>query len=174
MSMVDDLRSMLIAHGIEASSYTDGMLDSFILEAKLLVNEPFMFDTVHEDYDPDFSGDVFMTSDYPVLPEGLTVTVGGEVINPTHISSEGLIYFEKAYKGVLNCTYTVGLTSDDIQSYLLPMVVSMVQEKEGMNVASINEGDVSISYDNTTGLNTQVTQLIQSLKNKYSGRAVFI
>ena len=64
MSMVDDLRNMLIAHGIDGEKYTDTMLESIITEARLLVDEPYMFDTESEDYNPDFCDDIYMTEDY--------------------------------------------------------------------------------------------------------------
>ena len=176
MSIVDDLRAMLVAHGIDATQYTDSMLESFIFEAKVLVDAPFVFDTVHEDYNPQFRGDVFMTDNYPVLDdEVLRVTIDDLVVTPEHITHEGIIYLDKTYQGKLKCTYNVGLNGDDIQSYLLPLVVSMIQEKEGLNLSSITEGDVSISYNNSgTGYSSQVSQLVQALKNKYSGRVAFI
>lgn len=175
MSMVDDLRSMLIAHGIDPTSYDDGMLESLIFEAKLLVDEPFMFDEVNEDYEPDFCDDVYMTSNYPVVvDDNFSLTVEGHIVVPDRVSSEGLIYLDKKYHGKLQCTYTVGLSDTDIQQYLLPMVVNMIQEKEGLHLSSITEGDVSIGYDNSTGYGARVGQLIEGLKNKYNGRVVFI
>ena len=175
MSMLDDLRSLLIAHGIDATGYTDSMLESFIFEAKVLVDAPFMFDTVHEDYNPQFRGDVFMTDNYPVIDdEVLRVTIDDLVVTPEHITHEGIIYLDKTYQGKLKCTYNVGLSDDDIQSYLLPICTNMIQIKEGLNPASISEGDVSISYDSNNSYGTQVSQLVQALKNKYSGRVAFI
>ncbi len=173
MSMVEDLRSMLIAHGIDATSYTDGMLESFILEAKVLVDEPFMFDEITEDYDPMFHDDVYITSNYPLV-EVMKLTINDKIVIPEYTSPDGILFLDKPYHGKLKCKYKVGLTNDDVQSYLLPIVVGMVQEKEGMNVASISEGDVSIGYDTANGYGSQVSQLVQTLKNKYNGRVVFI
>lgn len=174
MSILEDLRAMLIAHNIDVTAYTDQILNSFISEARLLVGEDFMFDHTVEEYDPNFDDDCIMVGDYPVKEGTVVVTLDDEVITPTKITSEGIIYLPSRVNGHLSVRYTVGLSGEDINQYLLPIVVYMIREKEGQNISSINEGDISISYDTSNGVNTQMSQLIQDLKHKYSGRACWI
>lgn len=176
MSMVDDLRNMLIAHGIDGEKYTDTMLESIITEARLLVDEPYMFDTESEDYTPDFCDDIYMTEDYPVIPESLHFVVDGEEVTPRKVTSEGIVYLPGRVSGELTCTYTVGLGSDDIQQYMLPICVSIVKDSEGQNVAGVTEGDVSTTYYMNYGNTdtTSIDSLVMKIRNKYSGRVCFI
>lgn len=174
MSILTDLRGILIAHGIDSEEYSDEVLNNFILEAKLLVNEPFMFDTQFEDYEPDFCDDTYMTENYPVVTDSVTITVGDETITPDKVTSEGIIYLPRTIDGKFTITYTVGLGEDDINEFLLPITLYIIEEKQGKNIASIQEGDVNISYDTANGYNTQMFNLVNALKNKYAGRVVFI
>ena len=167
MSILEDLRGMLTAYQLN-NDYSDETLESFILESKLLVGEGFMFDSVEEDYVPDFYDDVYMTDMYPV--KDVTIYLGDEQVTPKRVGSEGIIYLPKRVHGDLTVHYTVGLPDDDVTTYLLPICLQLIKQKEGQNLASISEGDVSISYD--TGNSSQA--LVNQLKNKYTGRVVFI
>lgn len=171
---LETLRNLLEAHGLPHTpeEISDNALESLILEAKLLVNEPYMFDNVTEDYEPDFDGETYMTEDYPIHPESVSLSIDDAAIAPERITKEGIIYLDNIYHGKLSCTYTVGLDGADVENYLLPIVVYMVKDKEGKNVSSIQEGDINISYDTTS--NAQISMLIERLTNKYNGRVVFI
>jgi hypothetical protein len=87
---------------------------------------------------------------------------------------EGVVYFPEKQCGRLLVQYTVGLGTEDMEKYILPITVHLIMEKEGKNISSISEGDISISYDTNNTLNAQVTTLIQELKNKYSGRVCLL
>lgn len=171
---LETLRNLLEAHGLPHTTdeISDTTLESLILEAKLLVNEPYMFDNITEDYEPDFSGETYMTEDYPVHPETVSLCIDDEAVAPERVTKDGIIYLDHVHHGKLECTYTVGLDDADVENYLLPIVVYLVKDREGKNVSSIQEGDINISYDTTS--NAQISMLIERLTNKYSGRVVFI
>ena len=174
MSELETLRELLKAHGLPNTQeeISDEELEAWILEAKLLINEPYMFTNITEDYDPEFGDEIYMTEDYPIIPDTVSLSIDDTAIAPERVTNDGIIYLEKPMHGKLSCTYTVGLCDADVENYLLPIVVYMVKDNEGRNVSSIQEGDLNVSYDATS--NMQISNLIDRLVNKYNGRVVFI
>lgn len=174
MTIYDTLRDMLINHGV-ITEYTDAQLDNFILEAKLLIDTPFVNNSQIEEYKTDWTGDVYYTNEYPLIKSSVTVIINNTVIIPEHVTSDGIIYLDKTYTGDLKCTYTIGLSNEDITNYLLPIVVCLIEDKEGLNIASVGEGDINISYNNATGYTSKTLDtLIQNLRDKYSARVRLI
>ena len=172
MLIYETLRKMLISHGI-TTEYSNDELDSFILEAKLLLDAPFVYDTLHEDYVDDFEGNKYMLRYYPFKESNeFSVSLNDEDITShvKKIMKSGLLFFDKSFHGSLNVTYSVGLDVDDINTYIVPIVLYIIRDKEGKNISSINEGDISISYDNTSNSSLTTDALIKRLKNKYGTR----
>ena len=160
---------MLLNHGI-TKEYTNAQLDSFILEAKLLVDMPFMMNSVYEDYEAKYRGKVYYTHEYPILTNSVQLTIDGKRVPILNINNEGRIIFDKKHRGTLECKYTVGLSDDDINNYLIPIVVCLIEDAEGGNISSITEGDVSLSYDTTGYSNRTLDSLVNGLRNKYGAR----
>lgn len=173
LTVYDNIKQMLINHGI-TKEYTQAELDNYILEAKVLVDTPFMNDNVMEDYIKEWAGDVYCTKEYPLRNNTIELTINNTVITPVHVTYDGIIYLDKTYHGDLKCRYTVGLNNDDINSYVVPIVVCLIENIEGSNIASVNEGDVSISYDNSTSTTRTLDNLVNNLRNKYGARVRLI
>jgi hypothetical protein len=172
-ALIDQLRNMLLAHDI-TTDYSEDTLSSFIDEAKLLVGEDFVVSRPVEEFFPQFHDDSVLLSDYPVVVDSVEVTCDDVTVTPTHVTVEGVVYFPEKQCGRLLVQYTVGLGTEDMEKYILPITVHLIMEKEGKNISSISEGDISVSYDTNNTLNAQVTTLIQELKNKYSGRVCLL
>lgn len=165
------LRQLLTANGI-TTTYTDQELDAFLLEAKLLIGEDWVFPHQYKDYVHKWDGDTYVLDYYPVLT-GETVTVKVNDVTREDIidkvTSEGIVYFKHSINGSLEITYTVGLPDEDVVEYLLPITVAVVEDILGRNVASVTEGDVSVSYSSTS-TKSQTESLIGALREKYCAR----
>jgi len=172
MSMYDNLRELLKVHGV-TKEYTDNQLDMFILEAKLLIDAPFINNNQYEEYIPDFNDDIYCTNEYPLITDSVELSVDNQVVTPEHITADGLIYLDHVYQGTLRCNYVTGLNEDEINTDLLPVVACLIEEKEGMNIASVSEGDINISYNTSNGYTSNTLDtLIQQIRDKYSGARV--
>ena len=174
MNVIQTLQEMLDAHGITKYDDDPETLNTFLLEAKLMVGASFVFDQEYNDYKENFNGNKYALDYYPLKSSGsLTVLCNDVNItgNIRKISEEGIIYFKKTFTGTLDVTYTVGLTDDDLTEYILPITLYLVKDNEGQNISSVTEGDVSISYNNSTGsTSTQIDALVANLRDKYSAR----
>ena len=172
---IEILRTLLQANDIhEYDDAQDSVLEAFISEAKMLINEPFCNDTTYNDYVEGFTGKKYVTDYYPLKADCLEVTFNDIDISEhiKKITEEGIIYFDKQFNhGTLDVTYVVGLSSEDIENYIIPITLYLIRDKTGRNVSSITEGDVSISYNNSTGGTAmQIDTLINNLKDKYCAR----
>lgn len=172
-TQLEQLRKLLVAHNI-TKQFSDEVLESYILEAKLLVNIPALNEELHEDYVKKFNGDTYVVDYYPLL-EIVELTVNGVSVAPERISSDGIIYFNGNKTGTLYCQYKVGLSSEEINVDLLPLVVALIENKEGANVSSITEGDVSVSYNNSNGVSaTTIDSLVEAIREKYTAKVVLL
>lgn len=178
--MTDTIQTILaILHANGITKYDDdtSSLESFLLEAKLLVGEPFMFDQQYTDYKQEFYGDNIVTSYYPIKDDCIQLVLDGVDITShiRRIDSDGIIYLDKNYHGALIADYTVGLSGDDIVNYLIPICVALIRDREGLNISSVTEGNVSVSYNNSTGSTTlQLDNLVNALKEKYGARVCLL
>ena len=172
MSIYDDLRSIMELNGIDTSKYTDSMLDALILQAKGLINAPYTTDSQHNDFVKKYDGTQYMTESYP-LKEVTKIRINHEPVTPLKVRSSGIIYFDKTLHGVLEVDYIVGLTEIDYKDYLLPICAHLANDVEGNNMASISEGDVSVSYD-TGSSNAMIDSLVSNLRSKYGARVRFL
>lgn len=91
--------------------------------------------------------------------------------------SLGVLYFKDIMDGTLKCKYTTYVPEDIIDSLVNPLLVDMLSHdiNKGFNwegeYSTVKEGDVSISYDTSTGLYSSINDRINNLKFMYSGRA---
>lgn len=172
MTMIEDLQNLLTLHGIDTSKYTEAMLSSLVLEAKTLIDAEYVYDSQQEDYVPDFQGQMYMTEKYP-LKTVTGITIDGVEVVPRKIKHSGIIYFDTYISGTLEVEYIVGLNEDDYTDTILPICLYIAKDNEGKNVASITEGDVTISYDRGSN-QTVINSLIEGIRRKYGARVRFI
>lgn len=169
MELLTELKQILNGQGIDPTKYTDEQLQGLILQAKTLINREWATDKTYTDYNRKYNGDIITTDYYP-LKTIETITINDEEVTPDYYTDDGIIYLPKQYNGTLKCDYTVGLTDDDYINCILPMTTNLILDQQtDKNIASINEGDVSISYNNTTTANTN-DALIENIRNKYAAK----
>lgn len=174
---VETLRKLIEAEGISTEDITDETLQTYIDKAINLADIP---GGSKEDYVRRFKGDTYVTDFYPLLPlsddgDIVTLTIDDEQVTPDHVCvDEGIIYLDKPMRGKLTCNYNYGLSDEDVTKYILPIACSLFKDNKGDNVASITEGDISISYDNTSSTSDSTDSLIAELRNKYNARVKFI
>lgn len=170
--IVEELRELLQVYDIDDSRYTDEQLMMMISQARACVGTEYIEPKSCEDYVRDFVGGYYMTDFYPILADSVVVTIDDEVVIPDKITEEGIIYFENQQRGKLSCSYVQDFSSDDITSVILPVTMYMIRDITGGNLSSINEGDISISYDNTSAMSTSsmIQNLVTRLQNKYKAR----
>ena len=169
MTLNEDLLNLLTLHGIDTTKYTETMLSSLILEAKSLINTSYVYDSQESDYVDSFYGNKYLTDNYP-LKEVTSLLVNGEEVTPRKVTHNGIIYFEGYISGTLEVEYVVGLDNSDFENTVLPICLYIAKDNEGKNVASISEGDVSISYHTNGNSATMIDTLITNIRNKYGAR----
>lgn len=171
MAIVEDIQSLLTAHGV-TTQYTTSQIEAFIHEAKLLCD--LDDDESYEDYKPSFNSDVYVTQQYP-LQSVTSITLNGVEVTPEKVTNEGVIYFNSTKQGKLIVQYTVGMSTTDIQNLLVPLVVALIENKEGRNLSSVTEGDVSVSYNNSSGVSSvTIDSLVSEIRDKYTSRVMLL
>lgn len=176
MTDITTLREYLQLRGIDDTAYTDEQLQLLISQATAYIGEDFVNPTTHEDYLRHYEGTRYMTDYYPVDVSSCVVLVDGEEVTPHKITEEGIIYFENHIQGELLCTYVQAIDETAIEQALFGVIGYMIADTTGGNMKSINEGDISITYDTDNNLSTssQISHLIESLRNKYKARVRLI
>lgn len=172
MTHIETILDILTAHGI--TNYTETTVNTFITEAKLLVNTPHLNDAIFEEYKQNFTGDSLVTMHYPIK-RICELKINGKTITPERVDEDGIIYLEHSHTGKLEIRYIVGLTDEDMNNLMIPLVVALIENREGRNVSSVTEGDVSVSYNNSSGMNSlTIDSLVNELRERYGSRVVLL
>lgn len=168
MTLLTDLKKILEANGI--TDYTDTQLEAFIDKARVLANIPGLTPHTEHDVVKDFTGDVYVTSFYPILDDAISLTINGEAVIPKLVEyDKGIIFLNNTINGLLQCTYTTGIPEEEFNVDLLPIVVQLVTDSSGKNISSITEGDVTVSYKTSSSGSdeTSIDALIRNFRAKY-------
>lgn len=175
--MIQSLREMLTSRGIKEEEYTDAQLTSMIQQAVTIIGEEYVSSRNEIDYDYTFNGDIYLTAEYPITPGQVTAAIDDVDITSDikSITREGVIQFKKDHDGVLRVEYNVGLTSDIVQeSILLAAMYITADSDHAGNISSINEGDVSISYDRSTNTSNSLDGIVKDIHNQFGARVKMI
>lgn len=167
MTMISEIQTILSANNTEC---TEEQITAFIEKAKALINLPILTPQRYTDYQKEFEGDEYITKHYPLIEYTLTIKVNDNIITPDYVDyNTGIIYLDRTYNGTLTAIYTVGISEDEVEADLIPIVVTLIQQDTGQNLASITEGDVSISYKTSNnGVDeTSLDSLISKFRSKY-------
>ena len=171
------LKTLIAANKI-TTNYTDEQLESLIQQSLLLVNAPYTTDTTYNDYIHEYDASTYITQYYPIKNVlDIECTLDGTAINEyiVHATRDGIIYFDRSLRGRLEVTYTVGLDNTDINNYILPIALYLVKDLEGKNINSIQEGDVTVQYQNmNTSTSAGIDALIANLRSRYGARVRLI
>ena len=177
MTDINSLKQLLQANGIDSAKYDNNTLQTLISQAKTLINIPELKTATHEEYSDNFHGKTYVTRYTPIDTNNVHITQGETVITPRKVTTAGVIYFETTITGELEITYNTGIPDSEVDDCLNLIVLYMIQDNESITknggmVNSINEGDVSVSYNNNV-YSDRITSFITDLKNKYSTAQVF-
>lgn len=167
------LEQLLKAHNI--TNYTTDQLETYIKQAMMLAEINSIAPTEKE-YKRHYHDEVFLTSYYPITnPEQMVIQINGEDITPDFVlDTEGIIYFDKMYTGTLYVEYEHGILEEDITNLLVPLAFNLFVDSNGGNLASITEGDISVSYKTDGTVLQSNDDLISRLRGKYEARVKFI
>ena len=171
---IQTLRTQLQAVGVEDSQYTDEQLQAIIENARSVLGD-CVEERTHEDYLRHFSNDVYTTNYYPINVDDVEVTCDDKAVQVDKITKEGVIYFTNTERGSLRVVYVQAIDTSIVDNVVSQLVVYMIQQKQAGNIegiSSINEGDISISYDTNSTLRSDalVQKLIDDLRNSYKAR----
>lgn len=188
MTIITDseLKTELDILGIDYSDYEENLqqlLNSTITKLEGLtgvnINPKVIKEVVF-----DFKSKMFQCKQYPVLQIN-SFMIGGKCLlddNPVYILDDGLgvIYLPYKMYGLLEIEYTNQVPDDIITSLVNPLLVDMIAHgiSKGFNFDgeynTVKEGDVSVSYDTSTGLYQGIQDRINKLGQMYSGRAILL
>lgn len=171
------LREQLQANGISSEEYTNAQLTQMIHNAVTLIGEEYVTSRCEIDYDYAFHGDMYLTAEYPITPTRIQVSLDDEDITDKieSITREGAIHFKEDLGGVLKVEYEVGLTSDIAREYVLLASMYLTKSNNNMgSISSINEGDVSVSYDTTNNARNSLDGIINEIHGQFGARVRMI
>lgn len=172
MNIIQELRTILKAKGVDDTQYTDFMLEGYIMEAKARINRPWTSNKVYNDYHHEFRGNRVITQYYPII-QVCKVLLDDEEVEVCHSTVDGIIYFDKQLFGRLEVQYVVGLQDEDYLECILPLSVNSVLDDGKHNVTSVTEGDLTVNYSSNYSA-TQNDLLVQSIRDKYQARTWLI
>lgn len=178
---VDELKTELDNQGVDYSAYEEQLeqlLKSTITKLQGLTGlsiNPIIREFLIYDYE----GKMLQFDFYPVQCVNQLCINEKIVDDDKYVLDEGLgvLYFKTLMNGVLKCKYTTYVPDEIITSIINPLLVDMLSHdiNKGFNwegeYSTVKEGDVSVSYDTSTGLYNSIQDRINNLKFMYSGRA---
>ena len=178
---VEELKASLTQLGIDYSDYEENLeqlLASYIQKLIGMTGAPILPESVTEMV-YDFSGKMFQFKKYPVSKVDCVCVNGNPVDSEKFVldGDLGVLYFTRTFTGLLKLKYTVELSEGVIDSLVNPLLVDMFAHdiNKGFTFdgeySTVKEGDVSISYDTSSGLYSSMQDRINQLKFMYSYRA---
>lgn len=132
--------------------------------------------TTHTDYHPEYHQKTIILNHYPIQEILGIKTNNNEIPTGEYYLHEetGIIHLQQHIRGDLEITYTTGLTINEIQTLITPLLTDMIIYENNKDnntstgaISSIKEGDVTVSYDNNTNLYNNILSRIEWLNNKY-------
>ena len=155
------------------------MLCQLIQQSVTLIGEDYVTGTCETEYDYNFNGDMYMTMSYPVVTSEVLVKLddvevpAGDIL---HVTSEGVIRFKRDLQGLLEVRYRNGVNDSTMTDFLLLATLHLIRGGSSGtgNISSITEGDVNVSYDNTTNSNNSLNGVITTVHGLYGARVRMI
>lgn len=142
------------------------------LESRVIVPiEPTSYtQTMH-----DFKGDKIIVDMFPVESIHqlkINNTILYEDTDYQINYDDGIIYLKQPCWGFLKLEYIAGLSVNDYQKYITPLLLLILQDKLDVgwdkNASSISEGDISVSYDTSLGIVATIQKGVDDLNNRFS------
>lgn len=171
--MIHDLESQLKVNGLNSDDYTEEDLTVMLNNAVSVIGSQYVDGTLEREKITLSEEDSITTLCYPVVVDSVILTLENDpdiMDKVDYITSEGIITFKKPLSGELRVEYLNCADADIIEQYIVLVALHLLKAGAGKNLASINEGDVSISY-NTAGADAaSLDRLVSDLHGMYGAR----
>lgn len=178
MITIAELRTILALNNI-TTTLTDAQLtvlyNSIVNEIEA-ITDINITPQEYKEYVFSFSGVNLILNNYPIS------SITNLCINNTSInnsdytldSESGIIYFKTPLEGMMYIKYTAGLTENEINKYINPLIKEMfvyrLSSEYNNQVSTVKEGDVSVSYDTNYTRSSKIQGQLESLKNRFNCR----
>ena len=124
---------------------------------------------------PDFHGNKIIVDMFPVQAIHKLTINNKMLCEDRHYQinyADGIIYLKQPNHGFLKLEYLAGLTVEEYQKYITPVLLLMLQDQIdtdwSKHASSITEGNVSVSYDTSLGLQSKIEKSIDDLNSRFS------
>ena len=177
-----ELKEKLILQGVPGSDLEDldklqSLIDLKVSEVTALAGVP-VNPVSRKQIKKGFKGELFESDWYPVLKVN-SFKIGGVELteeNDDYVldESSGIFYLNKNYIGMLVIEYCYGLSDEEIQNKINPLISDMVLygftslDNNAGDISSIHEADQSVSYDTSNSLGNRIYSRIDALKSAYN------
>lgn len=172
----DEIKEILEARGVELpedEEQYNALLKGIKLSIVQNIGVPITPTEFHE-FERIQNCTVFLITNFPVH-EIISLSIGEEELKEeeyTLDSFNGLIYFNNAQTGFLKLNLIAGLTSEQYDSLISPLILDMMEYQLDSgwdkNASSISEGDISVSFDTSVGKGALIQSALDDLKNQFS------
>lgn len=170
--MIHDLESQLKVNGLNSDDYTEEDLTVMLNNAVSVIGSQYVEGTLEHEKITLSEEDSITTLCYPVVVESVVLTLDNQDVSDKvdYITNEGIITFKKPLSGELRVEYLNCADGDVLEQYIVLVALHLLKAGAGKNLASITEGDVSISY-NTAGADAaSLDRLVSDLHGMYGAR----
>lgn len=170
-----DLKQFLIDDGFEL---TDEEFNKLLSRVKVEVNQKLDFPITATSFtqtQKSFNGSVLVVDMFP-LQSIHSLKIGEYCLHEDKDYQinfdDGIIYFNRTWNGFLRLEYIAGLTDNDYNTYITPLILQLLEyhldKTPNKDASSIKEGEITITYDNTTLTSNRINTMIQELNNRYT------
>ena len=177
----EELKEKLILQGVPGSDLEDldklqSLIDLKVSEVTALAGVP-VNPVSRKQIKKGFKGELFESDWYPIIDVNSFKIDGVELTkNDDYVLDEfgGIFYLNKNHTGMLVIEYTQGLSDEDIQNKINPLISDMVLygftslDNNAGDISSIHEADQSVSYDTSNSLGNRIYSRIDALKSAYN------
>lgn len=173
---VEELKKRLRLAGIDYTSYTDEDLQALIelaierieAETGLPINQPRLI----TEYEDSFHNKVYETDFYPL--QCCEIRLDDELIEAHRVDMDrGILYFKPVTPGDLEVKYQIQYTDITVLTGLITNIIILNISEDTVHGTwnSIREGEVSVTYGNSSGgLQEKTNEALNRLKGYYKPR----
>ena len=171
--MITNLKARFSVNGLPSEKWTDEELTALLTQSAAVIGTQYVQGELNTEYMYDYNGEVYTTICYPVRTDDITAHLDGEDITEhiEHATTEGIITFEGVYTGKLCISYNNQADTETIDDYICLVAIEMLKNSSsGGNIASIQEGDVTVSYDTNSTTRASLDTIANELRCMYGAR----
>ena len=182
MITIDELRIYLKLNGIDESQYTDKDIEHLIKYYTKLFNSLICFSYKTKTYNDYYPMDIYDVFDSLLIYNRPIKKITNVTLDDDDCTDKisyidmksGIIYFTEGVQGNVKVDYIAGWNDEDIKNIIIPIIIDLIiygikYGREG-RIASLTEGDVSITYSTETEL-LDINDRIKNLNKRFCTKA---